>query len=173
MTCSHRNKICNMYFCLLSLYFYKPGKETTLQFPDEIFPLFLSSLAHDRRSKPHSDYSTVAPHFEQLGLYFNFFKGSAWHSCCILKLPLGKCWGNILRLIIPIFTQMLDCCVRVAGCCLRNRRYRGNNSSSGISVLLFLITCCFNKYKVIYFLTKKFLIGLLLIFQLDYRNSQI
>lgn len=62
-------------------------------------------------------------------------------SCCILKLPLGKCWGNILRLIIPILTQTLDCWVRVAGCCRRNSRYRGNSSSSATLVLLFLITC--------------------------------
>lgn len=64
----------------------------------------------------------VAPGLEQIGFHFYFFQGNARYSCCILKLPLGKCWGNTLRLIIPIFTQMLDCCVRVAGCCLRKRR---------------------------------------------------
>lgn len=64
-------------------------------------------------------------------------------SCCMLTLPLGggKYGGNILRLVIPILTQMLDWGVRVAGCWRRKRRQRGQSSSSAWPVFASRITC--------------------------------
>lgn len=103
----------------------------------------LPQLVHNRDLRPIRDflilyenrwnvYYIVAPDLEQIGFHFYYFQGNAQYSCCILKLP-GKCWGNTLRVIIPIFTQMLDCCVRSGRLRFWKRDSEETIPSSGIS----------------------------------------